>query len=53
VEYTYSSLGLLQKPLLLVAVFGAIFAAAIALNRSGAALKGSPSTPAVGKQHAS
>lgn len=53
VEYTYSSLGLLQKPLLLVAVFGAIFAAAIALNRSGAALKGSPSTQAVGKQHAS
>lgn len=53
VEYSYSPMGLLQKLLLLVAAFGALFAAAIMLNRSGASLKASSSTPAVGKLHAS
>lgn len=52
-EYSYSPMGLLQKLLLLVAAFGALFAAAIMLNRSGASLKASSSTPAVGKLHAS
>lgn len=52
-EYTYSSLGLLQKPLLLVGTFGLLFAAAIVLNRGGASLAASPSAQAVVKAHAS
>ncbi|KAL4451280.1 hypothetical protein ABPG77_009352 [Micractinium sp. CCAP 211/92] len=53
VEYTYSSLGLLQKPLLLVGAFGLLFVAAIVLNRGGASLVASPSAQAVVKAHAS
>ncbi|KAL4420813.1 hypothetical protein ABPG75_010469 [Micractinium tetrahymenae] len=53
VEYTYSSLGLLQKPLLLVGAFGLLFAAAIVLNRGGASLAASPSAQAVVEAHAS
>jgi hypothetical protein len=49
VEYTYSSLGLLQKPLLLVAAFGALFAAATALSRFGSTAKGDATAQAAGK----
>jgi hypothetical protein len=52
VEYSYSTFGLLQKPLILVAIFGAMFAASIALTRSGG-MKGSPSTQAFVKPHTS
>lgn len=57
VEYTHSSVGLLQKPLLLVGFFGALFAAAILLSRlssgSSAALAASRSAQALVKPHAS
>lgn len=39
VEYSYSSLGLVQKPLLLLAALGALIAAVVALNRLGGASK--------------
>lgn len=38
-EYSYSSLGLVQKPLLLLAALGALIAAVVALNRLGGASK--------------
>ncbi|PRW20208.1 dolichyl-diphosphooligosaccharide-- glycosyltransferase subunit 1A [Chlorella sorokiniana] len=55
VSYTYSSMGLLQKPLLLVGVLGAIFAIAIVAGRGGlASLAASPSVRnVVAKPHAS
>lgn len=55
VSYSYSSLGLLQKPLLLAGVLGAIFAVAIVLGRGGlASLAASPSVQnVVAKPHAS
>lgn len=53
VEYSYSTLGLLQKPLLLVGAFGLLFVAAIVLNRGGASLAAAPGAQAVVKAHAS
>ncbi len=55
VSYSYSSLGLLQKPLLLVGVLGAAFALAIVAGRGGlSSLAASPSVRnVVAKPHAS
>lgn len=53
IEYTHSSLGLLQKPLLLVAAFGALFAAVLVLNRGGSSLNVSPCVQNVLKPHIS